>query len=200
MGGHPLRQRVGSVDRLGGGRSLPAGDKASPTLWPVDDIAVDTGQSPSARSLSGYLSSARSSSHWLQSRRLFDRIFGRDCPRPGPAAAIAVDRLAPRTTRIKSSRLDVVRQPLTFRFSSDNRSSRLLPPRAAFRPGQITMLLMLLRRLLMAKVIVRLLLLKIFFHHNNTNSPGAEGGPVCNHMSPNFDSWSSRGLKRTKYK
>jgi len=22
------------------------------------------------------------------------------------------------------------------------------------------------------------------------HSPGAEGGPVCNHMSPNFDSWS----------
>ena len=21
-------------------------------------------------------------------------------------------------------------------------------------------------------------------------SPGAEGGPVCNFMSPNFDSWS----------
>ena len=29
------------------------------------------------------------------------------------------------TTRIKSSRLIVVRQPITFRFSSDNRSSRV---------------------------------------------------------------------------
>ena len=29
-----------------------------------------------------------------------------------------------------------------------------------------------------------------------SNSPGADGGPVCNHMSPNFDSWSLWGTHR----
>ena len=47
----------------------------------------------------------------------------------GLAAAIAVDRVAPShdENKVVSSRLVVVRQPITFRFSFDNRPSRLLP-------------------------------------------------------------------------
>ena len=92
MGGHERRQRGE------GGRGLRASDKASPTLWPVDDIAVDTGRPVNHRQSGHYPAICRRhAARLIDSKAAVSSTVypvGTGCPRS--VSAIAVDRLAPR--------------------------------------------------------------------------------------------------------
>ena len=96
--------------RGGGGRGLRPGDKASPTLWPVDDIAVDTGQSPlwpviiQLSVASTHLVSLTPKPPGVLDRRPYIRQGPPGRPRHGPLSLTTAWRhRTTTTTRIKSS-------------------------------------------------------------------------------------------------